>query len=183
MLRWDNSIDNVISRWFFQITGVNPIKEFLDLEDIKIYNYKECRSLCCNLKERSLVMCWISIIIFVFTQYLTRCTTWQYQNSTNTCFIQERPVRLGMEGSDTILWCDPFPPHAWHGYRLQSRINGICTWGEDLPNQCFGFGAERMHPMDKSRMNETQCAEMCCKDPTCDSWQEMPGRGCYYGTI
>ena len=112
-----------------------------------------------------------------------RCTTWQYQNSTSTCFIQARPVRLGMEGSDTVLWCDQFPPHAWHGYRLQSRVDGVCKWGEDLPNQCFGFGAERLNPVDKSRMNEAQCADMCCKDPTCDSWQEMPGRGCYYGEL
>eukprot|EP01035_Chromulina_nebulosa_P007794 gene7794-10533_t len=136
------------------ISRVNPIKEFTDLIDIKISSYKECRSLCCNLNER--------------------CTTWQYQNSTSTCFIQARPVRLGMEGSDTVLWCDQFPPHAWHGYRLQSRLNGACKWGEALPNQCFAFGAERMNPVDKSRVNETLCAEMCCKDPTCDSWQEMP---------
>lgn len=88
-----------------------------------------------------------------------------------------------MEGSDTVLWCDQFPPHAWHGYRLQSRLNGACKWGEALPNQCFAFGAERMNPVDKSRVNETLCAEMCCKDPTCDSWQEMPGRGCYYGEL
>lgn len=149
--------------------GVNPTKEFDDLKEIKITNYKDCRSLCCNLKER--------------------CVTWQYQNSTETCFIQKEAVRLGFEGADTPLYCDPFPPNAWNGNRLKERKDGKCEWGDALPNQCFAFGPERItggkYKLDQSstegRLNAEQCRDACCADNECDSWQEMPGRGCYFG--
>ena len=31
------------------------------------------------------------------------------------------------------------------------------------------------------QMNEQECEEACCNDPLCNSWQEYPGRGCYFG--
>jgi hypothetical protein len=31
------------------------------------------------------------------------------------------------------------------------------------------------------RMNTQECEQACCNDVTCNSWQEYPGRGCYYG--
>ena len=115
--------------------GVNPTKEFDDLKDIKIANRADCRALCCNLD--------------------TRCTTWQYHNSSSTCFIQKRPVRRGFEGADTPLFCDPYPVHSWNGKFLgERRAAGgsagkyTCSWAYTLPKQCFAFGPERLKAPD-----------------------------------
>ena len=64
--------------------GINPISEIEDLKNIHIRNAGDCRALCCNLD--------------------TRCTSWQFQNSTKTCYVQKRPFRRGPEGADTPLY-------------------------------------------------------------------------------
>lgn len=69
------------------------------------------------------------------------------------------------------MWCHPRPPETWNGNRLATRDNGVCTWGEELPNQCFGFGMEKLGGADgKSKLNTQECAQACCNDSTCDSW-------------
>jgi hypothetical protein len=149
--------------------GVNPHTEFNDLKDIAVSNWLDCRALCCNLEER--------------------CTTWQFLNSSNTCYIQKRPIRRGPEGTDTLLYCDPYPTHKWNGKYLESRSNGVCKWAYELPRQCFAFGPERLNDNGVvtmqvgkgKRMNTDECERACCNDPECNSWQEYPGRGCYYG--
>lgn len=140
--------------------GLNPHIEFPELKDILITNFKDCRSLCCNLMDK--------------------CTTWQYHNSTGRCMIHPKGVRRGPEGADTPMYCDPFPPARWNGMRLKERKEGKCEWGEEIPSQCFAFGMEKLNSTGGS-LNTQQCAEGCCNDPNCDSWQEMPGRGCYWG--
>lgn len=147
--------------------GINPIHEFDKLKHLKINNWMECRALCCNLNYE--------------------CVTWQYHNQTNTCYIHPKPFRRGPEGAPTVLYCDPFPTHKWNGKFLKERKNGQCIWEYDLPSQCFAFGPERLNnngviSMEKgNRMNTKECEEACCNDEKCNSWQEYPGRGCYYG--
>lgn len=149
--------------------GINSHIEFQDLKNIKVSNWRQCRSLCCNLNER--------------------CTTWQYQNSSNICYIHKRPYRRGPEGSDTVMYCDPNPTHKWNGKMLQSRNNGICKWAYDIPRQCFSFGPERRnengiitYDTNKGRrMNDKECEDACCKDSECNSWQEYSNIGCFYG--
>lgn len=151
--------------------GVNPTSEFDDLKNISINHFADCRALCCNLEER--------------------CTTWQFLNTTKTCFIQKRPVRRGQEGADTALYCDPFPTHKWNGKYIESRKpGGICTWAFTIPKQCFAFGNERLNnsgiihnerDQPGNRMNEAECEQACCNDETCNSWQEYPNRGCFFG--
>jgi hypothetical protein len=160
--------------------GINPTREFEDLEHLVISNWHECRALCCNLNER--------------------CTTWQYQNKTKTCFLHRKPFRRGPEGAATALYCDPHPTHAWNGKFLHKRTVTVphlkggenkktyeCQWEYNLPAQCFAFGPERLNnsgviSMEKGvRMNTEECERACCHDPDCNSYQEYPGRGCYYG--
>ena len=78
---------------------------------------------------------------------------------------------------------------AWNGNRLISRKESVCEWGEPLPNQCFAFGREKIGPYKEredatteGRLDTDQCRAACCANKDCDSWQEMPGRGCYFGT-
>jgi hypothetical protein len=52
--------------------------------------------------------------------------------------------------------------------------------GEKIPAQCFGLGAERKSSEDTA-LNTEQCGAACCADKDCDLWQEIPGRGCFYG--
>jgi hypothetical protein len=161
--------------------GINPTTDFEDLKHLSISNWHDCRALCCNLNER--------------------CVTWQYQNKTKTCFLHRKPFRRGPEGAATALYCDPFPTHAWNGKYLEKRTivqqqgqrqgQGQeayeCKWEYNLPAQCFAFGPERLNnsgviSMEKGlRMDTEQCERACCMDPQCNSWQEYPGRGCYYG--
>jgi hypothetical protein len=161
--------------------GVNPHIEFDDLKNIPIHNWADCRALCCNLSER--------------------CTVWQYLNTSKTCYIQKRPVRRGPEGADTALYCDPYPTHRWNGKFLGTRTAGsssgssTCTWAYEIPRQCFAFGPERVRTStgevrfedgDKTkgvghRLATSECEQACCNDPSCNSWQEYPGRGCFFG--
>jgi hypothetical protein len=130
----------------------------MGLWDITITSAEECRSLCCNLGER--------------------CTSWQYQAQKNECLLGG-PVRLGLEGADTADWCDPFLPAKWTGNRLLQRTGDKCEWGEAVPNQCFGLGAERLN-IDGTSKTAEQCETACCEDETCEIWQQQEGRGCYY---
>ena len=69
----------------------------------------------------------------------------------------------------------------WNGYRLKERdAEGHCDWSEQLPNQCFGFGPEKKD-QNNQPLSTDQCARACCEDPKCNMWQEIPGRGCYFG--
>jgi hypothetical protein len=154
-------------------TGINPITDYDDLKHLQITNWMDCRALCCNLNEK--------------------CITWQYQNQTKTCFLHPKPFRRGPEGAPTPLYCDPYPTHKWNGKYLKSRNQQQegqqwqCEWEYEIPAQCFAFGPERLNnngiiTMEKGeRMNTQECEQACCNDVTCNSWQEYPGRGCYYG--
>ena len=104
-------------------------------------------------------------------------------------------MRRGPEGADTPLYCDAFPTHTWNGEFLGSREGegnkAQCKWDYTIPKQCFAFGPERLLKRDGSitmttgegneRMNTKECKQGCCADSTCNSWQEFPGRGCYFG--
>jgi hypothetical protein len=89
------------------------------------------------------------------------------------------PVRLGLEQSGTVDWCDPFLPSPWNGNKILSRQNGKCYWGDRVVNQCFGLGAEQMNS-DGSSKNAAECEKACCESPECEIWQQQDGRGCYY---
>jgi hypothetical protein len=111
------------------------------------------------------------------------CITWQYWTGQKICKIGG-VVRLGMEGGDSPLWCEPAKPVTWHGKRIGVRskeINGsnrTCTWESAVPTQCFGLGAERK--INGRSMNEVECERGCCETENCLVWQSAPGRGCYY---
>jgi len=141
-----------------------------ELKSKKIDNADDCRKLCCALGDK--------------------CITWQFASISGKCTIGP-VVRLGFEGCDSKVggdhcgnWCEPNAPSAWNGKRVKSRDEktGECTWGEELPHQCFGFGPEQFkNRQTKEKYTTDECAEVCCKDKTCSAWQEIPGRGCYYG--
>lgn len=106
------------------------------------------------------------------------------QHSTATLSLPMVTFNTTFELKETIITFTT----AWNGNRLASRKNGVCEWGEPLPNQCFAFGPERVGVEamrvgggDEGRLNTDQCREACCANKECDSWQEMPGRGCYFG--
>jgi hypothetical protein len=61
----------------------------------------------------------------------------------------------------------------------ERKPDGTCSWGPTLTTQCFGLGPEHLSPT-KEKLNTEQCREACCNDKTCEVFQEMPGRGCYY---
>jgi hypothetical protein len=84
------------------------------------------------------------------------------------------------------MYCDPLPTHVWNGKFLKSRHdNNKCEWAHTLPTQCFGLGMERLNNtatgvinVEKGdRLTELQCEQACCDDPTCNTYQEYPGRG------
>jgi hypothetical protein len=148
--------DKLIGRCF----GLHKVSEEKGLQSIKKVSSPEaCRAICCNIGEK--------------------CVSYQFDLTNKVCQVGG-PVRLGFEGADTPSWCDPHEPNKWNGHKLQSRDSGKCTWGkEELPTQCFGLGAERVNST-KGRLDTAGCAKACCDDPTCEMWQEMPGRGCYH---
>jgi len=149
--------DNLPGKCF----GLRPFNEYDELREIKkVNNPIECKAMCCILGDQ--------------------CVTWQYQNSTNKCSLGPA-VRLGFEGADTPNWCDPHPPGVWNGNRLiERKPDGTCEWGPDLPTQCFGLGPEKLNKNGKKQLNTQECRKECCNDPTCEVYQEMAGRGCYY---
>ena len=69
----------------------------------------------------------------------------------------------------------------WNGKRLKSKKDGVCTWGESLPTQCFGLGPEVLTE-DKKQHSTQSCEEACCANKDCEMWQEMAGRGCYFAS-
>jgi len=92
---------------------------------------------------------------------------------------------LGTEGGGTGFWCEPKPPAKWNGKKVVSRNpDGSCVWGEDLPTQCFGLGPEKMNAAGVN-LNTEECAAACCSstkpNEVCEMYQEIPGRGCFYG--
>ena len=92
------------------------------------------------------------------------------------------PVRLGFEAADTGNWCEPTPPQDWKGKRLTKRSSPRkCTWGENLPYQCFGLGPEKMGATDKDRLSEAECQKQCCHDDSCEVWQWRDDKGCFWG--
>jgi hypothetical protein len=119
----------------------------------------DCRSLCCNLKER--------------------CVSWQYISATRECKLG--PImRLGLEKTGKPGWCDPIPPQTWKGAKLLSRsADGKCEWGDSLPLQCFGFGDPRVKSSGEA-FTEQECQQECCNSATCDMWQQHDDRGCFY---
>lgn len=139
--------------------GLKTHNEYPELKDTgEITSAEDCRSLCCNLGSK--------------------CVSWQYQSSTKRCGLGG-VMRLGTEVTGTPDWCDPYAPAKWSGNRLLKREGGKCTWGEAIPNQCFGLGPERKGATDKSYTTE-ECAAACCAASHCEMWQEQPGRGCYF---
>lgn len=149
--------DRLIGRCF----GLELHSTYDELKHIKSVNSSSvCRTMCCNLGSK--------------------CVSWQYEKVAKTCKLGA-PVRLGMEHAATDFWCEPFAPSVWNGRKLANRnADGSCTWGEALPSQCFQLGPERLSP-DKKALDTNSCQESCCKDANCEMWQEIPGRGCYYG--
>ena len=87
-------------------------------------------------------------------------------------------MRLGLESAGIDSWCDPNPPQIWNGKRIVKKNNGVCEYGTDLPHQCFGLGPERLNGKESAE----SCAADCCKDPECEMYQWMEGRGCFYGS-
>jgi len=97
-------------------------------------------------------------------------------------------VRVGKEGRDTPLWCEPLPPKPWNGgrYPWSKYISASkyfrkegCAYRENLPGQCFGLGPERVNST-KGILSAEECAAGCCQEPNCIVWQQLPERGCFY---
>ena len=140
--------------------GLKKHTEYPQLSGIKVVrNSAECKSICCNMGAE--------------------CISWQYEQRSLDCKLGEK-VRLGHEHADTPFWCDPYAPSTWNGRKILSRQGRTCTWKpEVLDTQCFGLGSERLNTSN-GRLDTSGCEKQCCEDPTCMTWQEMPGRGCYY---
>lgn len=152
--------DKLIGRCF----GLKPHNEYKELNKISSVNtQEECRHICCNMGND--------------------CISWQYLNHTNNgiCTLGG-PVRLGLEANGKPDWCDPSPPGKWNGKRLLTRSKSEgCSWGEDLPDQCFGLGPERKSKgWEGEPLSEQDCSKACCEDSECEMWQQMDGRGCYF---
>ena len=162
--------DELLGRCF-GLTEYEKVKGLsAELKGKKIGTADDCRKLCCALGDR--------------------CITWQWASISEKCTVGP-VVRLGFEGCDSKVggdhcgnWCEPHATAKWNGKRVKSRdpSTGECTWGEELPSQCFGFGPEQFKDDKKKEKYSTdECAMACCKDKSCNAWQEIPGRGCFYG--
>jgi hypothetical protein len=156
--------DKLVGRCF----GLVPYKDFHGglVSSISISSAEDCRALCCNLGEK--------------------CISWQYfynphDSAVKECKLTDKIIRLGLEATGTPDWCDPNPPAKWNGNRLKARGADQCEWGDELPTQCFGLGDERKSA-EGGKLTTEQCAQACCKDPHCEMWQEIPGRGCFYNS-
>ena len=139
--------------------GLKNYNEFSEVAHIKsIDTPEQCRALCCNLDEK--------------------CVTYQYQKANKECKVGG-PVRLGLESAATVDWCEPKAPQTWQGKKLNEKKNGVCTWGQSLPYQCFGLGPEQKLN-DKTMTSANDCESECCKNSECEMFQFMEGRGCFY---
>ena len=102
----------------------------------------------------------------------------------------KRPVNLTLPSTHTNLagnWCEPTAPAAWQGARLvkreeQEKEQQHCTWGEQIPYQCFGLGVEKLHPTEqRRRLTLDECRARCCEDAACELWQWRVDKGCFAG--
>lgn len=135
--------------------------------DIK--SVHECEQRCCSLpycmkKDTPVKEC---------------CSTFQW-HETKGCFSGQ-PVRFGMERRSTEHWCEPTVPKRWTGARLAERSEGAgtCTWGEELPSQCFNLGIRV-----EEASSAAQCRELLCAGklkPEADVYQYREDKGCFIG--
>lgn len=137
------------------------------IRDKIIITAKECQQLCCDLGDI--------------------CITWQFWADTLICKIGKH-VRVGKEGGNTALWCEPLPPQKWNGGKLnpmiplsQRKSETECNYLELLPGQCFGLGPEKLNSTN-GKLSAEDCASRCCKSQNCILWQHLPERGCFYNT-
>ena len=183
--------DKLVGKCF----GLSPYKKFLksltkNTEShanipsipVRVQTPSECRSLCCNIGSD--------------------CVTWQYQAQRDEPCKLGGPIRVDLGVSN---WCEPLPPASWSGYRLQRSLttaDNIGSYGSSngksnshrmsqckamrgdaVPHQCFGLGPERMHPETHKQMTVAECETACCASPTCEVWQAINGRGCFFNSI
>ncbi|RYH25309.1 hypothetical protein EON65_15565 [archaeon] len=141
--------------------GLRLHSDYSEVKHInKVENASSCRAICCNLGDK--------------------CATWQFEVNSQECRLGQ-VARLGGEALGVGGWCEPNAPVQWNGRKVASREGTKVTWSvEVLDTQCFGLGAERKSPMDGSRLNTEQCTQACANDLKCGTWQEYPGRGCFY---
>lgn len=143
--------------------GLSVSNTYSEFRDIVVESSEQCRRMCCNMEDK--------------------CVSWQYQAKTKECKLGGI-IRLGTEAANTHEWCEPLPPAKWNGKRLLSRdAEGKCTWGAEVPTQCFGLGPERKSNAGLS-LSASECEAACCafseNGKRCTMWQEIPGRGCYF---
>ena len=145
--------------------GLSIHSKYSELGNIEVVESpEECKALCCELGDK--------------------CVTWQYWNDNKRCNLGPA-VLLGAEADATVdgssHWCEVDPPVVWRGRRIQSRDGPHCEWGDSLPTQCHGLGAERRGD-DGNRLARAVCERACCHTAGCTMWQQHPERGCFVGT-
>lgn len=153
------TLDQLSGRCFGLVSSPEVVTKRLDIRNFTINDADTCKHLCCNLGHE--------------------CITWQYWAGKNLCKVGGQ-VRLGLEAAKTPLWCDPAKPVVWNGKRISSRFpdNETCSWGSDVPTQCFGLGPERKNK--DVALSADQCEKECCEDKNCKVWQHSTERGCYF---
>ena len=152
--------DVLVGRCF----GLTIHSKFNELANIEVVeSAEECKSLCCELGEK--------------------CMTWQYWNDNKRCNLGPK-VRVGAEADSLVdgsmSWCEAEAPVVWRGRRIQSRDGPKCEWGDSLPTQCHGLGAEKRGE-DGNRLARNVCERACCFTAGCTMWQQHPERGCFVG--
>jgi len=146
--------------------GLSVSNTYSEYRDVLVESAEQCRRMCCNMEDK--------------------CVSWQYQAATKECKLGGI-IRLGTEHANTHEWCEPLPPANWNGNRLISRdSDGKCTWGAQVPTQCFGLGPERKSTTTGENLSTSECAAACCafteNGKPCTMWQEIPGRGCFFNS-
>lgn len=159
--------------------GLKSVDEFDGKEAIasnnnKRYTLADCRAACCKRET---------------------CVTWQLAQQTGRCQIGG-PVRLGLEGVDTVDWCEPLPPARWLGRFVGNKRSGedkdkclvkgsvdfdgkSINIGAERSGQCFGLGPERLK--DGKRVHSRHdCEEECCENQHCVLYQWHKDRGCFF---
>ena len=115
----------------------------------------------------------------MFRSYQLRCVSWQYRADKGCMFMGDVRVGVAEHGKRTTqAYCDDAPPALWRGRQLARRSGGHCEW-EDwaLQGQCWGLGARKAGAASRS---EQACADACCADPLCGTWQWREDKGCFY---